>query len=263
MKWYRIHAMLMRNLYLYKRSFPRMLDIFYWPILELLLWGFISKFLESNNFGGVNIVTILLGAIILWDLLNQSQKAVSIAFLEELWEKNFLNIFVTPLKESEFLTSSVLLGIIRVGIVASVMAIFSLFLYSFNIFRFGFALIPFLASLLIFGWILGFFTIAIILRYGTSAQVLAWGFLALIQPFSAVFYPVSVLPGKVKYIAYALPTTHVFEGMRQIISTGVFPWASLGWSFLLNAIYMILVLIYFHWMFRWVKKKGLLAKLDY
>ncbi|MEK6887095.1 MAG: ABC transporter permease, partial [Nanoarchaeota archaeon] len=97
MKWIRIYAMLMRNLYLYKRSFPRLLDIFYWPLLELLLWGFISVFLERNNVGGANIITMLMGAIIFWDLLNQSQKAVSISFLEELWEKNFLNIFVTPL----------------------------------------------------------------------------------------------------------------------------------------------------------------------
>ncbi|MEK6887096.1 MAG: ABC transporter permease, partial [Nanoarchaeota archaeon] len=163
----------------------------------------------------------------------------------------------------EFLISGSILGIIRVAIVSVVMAFFAFILYSFNIFTLGFSLIPFLALLLLFGWTLGFFSIAIILRYGTSAQVLAWGFLALIQPFSAVFYPVSALPIKIQYLAYLLPTTHIFEGMRAVISTGFIPWSALGWALLLNVVYLALVMIYFNIMFAWVKKKGLLAKLDF
>src|SRR3989344_2239663 len=103
MKWYRIHALLIRHLYLYRRSFPRLMDIFYWPVMELLLWGFMSIYLEKFNLAGFNAISVLMGAIILWDLLSQSQKAVSIAFLEDVWERNLLNMFVTPLRIIEFL----------------------------------------------------------------------------------------------------------------------------------------------------------------
>jgi|SRR3989344_8964875 len=262
MKWIRIKALLMRHLYLYKRSLPRIMDIFYWPIIELLLWGFLSIYLEKANIGGFNIITVLLGAIIFWGLLEQSQRAVSIAFLEEVWEKNLLNIFVTPLKISEFLASTVLLGLIRIGLVGIVMAGLSYLLYAFNIFAFGLYIIPFVLELLLFGWILGIFTTAIILRYGTSAQVLAFGFIILIQPFSAVFYPVSALPNFVQPIAYIFPSTYIFEGMRAVISSGAIPVIELLMASLLNIIYLILVIILFKFMFAKVKEKGRLMKLD-
>jgi len=262
MKWHRISAMLIRYLYLYKRSFPRLLDIFYWPVLELLLWGFISIYLETINISGVNILTVLLGAIILWDLLSQSQRAISIAFLEEVWERNFLNIFITPLRVTEFLSATVLLGIIRIFLVAVIMGVLAFVFYAFNILDFGFALIPFIINLLIFGWTLGLLTTAIILRYGTSAQVLAFAGLFLIQPFSAVFYPVSALPAQLHIISFLLPSTYVFEGMRAVITNGTIPWGQFFFGLALNIIYLLLVVWFFYRMFAYVKEKGLLLKLE-
>lgn len=262
MKWHRIHALIMRHLYLYKRSIPRLFDIIYWPILELLLWGFLSVYLAKENLVGFNAITVLLGAIIFWDLLSQSQRVVSISFLEEVWEKNFLNLFVTPLKLSEFVLASFILGLIRIFIVMIVMGSLAFLFYHFNILTFGFYLVPFVGSLLLFGAILGIFTTAIILRFGTSAQVLAFGFIILIQPFTAVFYPVSALPNFLQYLAYIFPTTYVFEGMRAVVSTGTLPINYLLASFGLNIIYMVLVGIFFAKMFKWVKMKGLLLKLD-
>ena len=262
MRWHRIKAILIRNLYLNKRSFPRMLDIFFWPVMTLLLWGFLSLYLEKANLGNFNILTVLLGAVLLWEVLNESLHSVSVGFLEEVWEKNLLNIFVTPLKVSEFLTSTILLGLVRVLIVGVVMTILAFFAYSFNIFTFGFYLIPFILNLLIFGWVIGFVAIAIILRYGTSAQVLAFGITFLLQPFTAVFYPVSVLPGVLKYVALALPATHVFEGMRSVVATGSFPLFNLLMALGLNIIYLILAVWLFYRMFARVKEKGLLLKLN-
>src|SRR3989344_5974618 len=190
----RINGLIMRHLYLYKRSVPRLMDIFYWPVMELLLWGFISAFIEKLNVEGFNAVTVLLGAVIFWDFLAQSQRAVSVAFLEEVWERNFLNIFVTPLRVGEFIASTFILATIRIILVGVVMALIAFFFYHFNLFSFGFTLIPFMLNLLLFGAVLGLFTTAIILRYGTSAQGLAFGFIMLLQPFTAVFYPVSSLP---------------------------------------------------------------------
>jgi len=262
MKWHRINALLIRHLYLFKRSMPRLMDIFFWPVMELLLWGFISVFISKLNIAGFNAVTVLLGAVIFWDLLSQSQRAVSVAFLEDVWERNFLNIFVTPLKISEFLTSTVILAFVRILMVGVLMSILGLVFYKFNIFIFGFYLIPFMLNLLVFGSAVGLFTTALILRYGTSAQVLAFGLLFLVQPFSAVFYPVSVLPEIVQWIAYLLPPTYVFEGMRAVIETGVLPSGLLVGAIISNIIYFVLLCWYFYASFAAVKVKGKLLKLD-
>src|SRR3989344_5178665 len=262
MKWHRVNALIIRHLYLYKRSFPRIMDILYWPLMELLLWGFLSLYLQKTSLAGINIFTLLLGGIIFWDILSQSQRAVSVAFLEDVWEKNFLNIFVTPLRVSEFILSTFFLGLIRIILSGTIMVILALLFYKFSIFIFGLSLIPFILNLLFFGWILGLFTTAIILRYGTSAQVLAFGLIFLIQPFSAVFYPVSVLPNGVQFISYLLPSTHVFEGMREVIATHSFSMYHFLSALLLNAIYMVLIFIFFYKMLSKVKEKGRLLKLD-
>lgn len=262
MKYYRINALVIRHLYLFKRSVPRIMDILYWPIMELLLWGFISVYMGKLNIAGFNAITVLLGAVIFWDLLSQSQRSVSVSFLEDVWEKNFVNIFVTPLKISEFLMSTIVLGAIRIFAVGIVMGVLAFLFFHFNIFTFGILLVPFMLSLLVFGSILGLFTTGIILRYGTSAQVLAFGFIFLIQPFSAVFYPVSALPASVQFISYLLPSTYIFEGMRDVIASGSLPPILLFHSFLLNFVYLVAVVWYFYKMFSWVKNKGLLLKLN-
>ncbi|MDP3882271.1 MAG: ABC transporter permease [Nanoarchaeota archaeon] len=262
MKWHRINALLMRHLYLYRRSLPRIMDIFYWPVMELLLWGFLSLYLARLEIANFNAVTFLLGGIIFWDLLSQSQRVVSVAFLEEVWERNLLNLFVTPLKMKEFLASTVILGLVRIFVVSIIMAGLAFLFYSFNIFTFGLFLIPFMANLLLFGWILGLLTTAIILRYGSSAQVLAFGLIFLLQPFSAVFYPVSILPQGVQYVANILPSTHVFEGMRAVINTGTLPLNHFLWAVVLNLLFLGLILVYFYRMFAWVKRSGKLMKLD-
>lgn len=258
----RINALLFRYLYLYPRSLPRLLDLFFWPVLNLLLWGFMSLYLEKFNLQSVNILSVLLGAVIFWSLLSRSQEAVTVAFLEDVWEKNLLNVFVTPLKINEFLSATVLLGVVRIVLQGIILGIIALVLYHFNIFQFGLYTLPFVFSLLIFGWIIGLFILGIILRFGTSAQVLAFGLIFLIQPFSAVFYPVSALPAAIQWVTYLFPSTYVFEGMRNVISSGAVSMTALAWSFGLNLVYLVLALAFFYGMFRIVKRKGLLLKLD-
>ncbi len=262
MKFHRIYALLVRHLYLYQRSLPRIMDLFYWPVMELLLWGFLSLYLAKLNASGFNAVTVLLGAIIFWDLFSQSQKAVSISFLEEVWERNFLNIFVTPLRVSEFLASTFLLGVIRIISVSIIMGLLAFLFYHFNFFLFGFALIPFMANLLLFGFSIGLFTNAIILRYGSSAQILAFGLIMLIQPFSAVFYPVTVLPAMLQPLSYIFPSTYVFEGMRAVLATGILPTDLLLGALVTNALYLVLMIWFFYRMFAYVKRAGKLLKLD-
>ncbi len=262
MKIHRINALVIRHLYLFKRSLPRLLDILFWPVVTLLTWGFLTVYLEAVSFNNVNIVSVLLGAIILWELLQRMQGAVAITFLEDVWERNFLNLFVTPLTIAEFLASTVILGIIRLVGVLLVVSVLSILLYHYSIFSLGFYFLPFLAVLMMFGFAMGLFNMAIILRFGTSAQILAFGLIFLVQPFSAVFYPVSALPESLQFIAYILPSTYVFEGMREVINTGTLPLVLLTKGLILGFLYMTAMIFFFYKMFAYVKREGRLLKLD-
>lgn len=262
MKWYRIRALLFRHLYLYQRSLPRIMDIFYWPLMDLLLWGFLTFYLEQAGLTTINAVTVILGALILWELLQRAQGGISIAFLEEIWERNLLNIFVTPLTIWEFLASTFCLAFIRLLIIGTVMSSLAWIFYTFSIFRFGFALVPLFLAILVFGWAIGLLTTAIILRFGSSAQVLAFGMVFIIQPFSAVFYPVAALPSFLQPVAWALPSAHVFEGMRSVVQTGILPAKYLLWAFALDALYLALTIFLFTRMMAYAKNQGSLSKLE-
>ena len=248
MKWYRIWAIFTRHFYLYKRSLSRWMAIFYWPLIDLFVWGFITIYLRQSErlVPGQNLgsfVMAFLGALILWDILFRSQQGISITFLEEVWSRNLLNLFVAPLKPIEFLTASMLMGLFMVttATLAS-------------------ALLPFILNLVAMGWAIGVVTTAVILRFGQKAEVLAWGLTFFFQPISAVFYPVEVLPGWLQPIARAVPATHVFQGMRQVLHEGTFPFGELLAATALNGIYLAVAFVFFYWMFAQVKELGLLLK---
>src|SRR3989338_228210 len=257
----RIYALLLRYLYLYPRSIPRILDIVFWPIVDLLIWGWLTLYLQQSRAGIPGIVSALLGAMVFWNFIQRSQQAVSIAFLEEVWERNLLNLFVTPVRVGEFLASTVLIGVVRLALIGGVLSIAALAFFRFNIFSFGLLLIPFAINLFVFGWVLGLIATSIILRFGQSAQILAFALTMLIQPFVAVFYPVSVLPVFIRPVSLAIPAAHVFEGMRQVVITGVVPWSELIWATGLNIVWFLVSLWLFLKMFDYVRVQGHLHKL--
>jgi len=260
MKLSRIFAYTTRHLYLYKRSLPRLMEVFYWPLLDLLVWGFVSMYLSPYRGTLPDFVMFFVGALILWDVLFRCQQGITVSFLEDMWSRNLLNIFVSPLSPAEYVLSLLIISVFKLLLASTVMAMVAWLLYSFNILWFGFYLIPLVANLIIMGWAVGITTTGIILRYGQETEVLAWGIAFLFQPVSAVFYPVSVLPRPVQAIARYIPSSHVFEGMRRIIKEGVFPKEELIWAFGLNIIYIVVAVIFFSWNFRAVKKKGWLAR---
>jgi ABC-2 type transport system permease protein len=258
----RISALVIRHLYLYKRSWHRLADVFFWPIIDLVIWGFLSVYLKTFNISGINVVTVLLGAVIFWSIFAQAKQIVTISFLNDVWERNLLNVFISPISIWEFILSRVVLGFLQILIILVVSSVVAFFLYHFNIFTFGLAIIPFVVDLAIFGWSLGLFAIAIILRLGSSAEFLAFGLSFLFQPFCAVFYPVSALPQSVQWISWLLPPTYIFEGMRTVAAGGVFPMRDFLISLGLNLVYLVLIVIFFTLMFKKVKKMGRLLKLD-
>lgn len=256
----RIYAYTIRHLYLYKRSLPRLMEVFYWPVLDLVVWGFVSVYLSKQQGALPDFVTFFVGALILWDILFRSQQGISVSFLEDVWSRNLLNIFVSPLSATEYIVSLLFLSIIKLILTSTVMVTLAWLLYSFNIFVLGFSLIPLVVNLIIMGWAIGIITTALILRFGQEAEVLAWGIALLFQPVSAVFYPVEVLPRALQIIANFIPAAHVFEGMRSVFTTGEFPYYELMLASVLNVFYILISVLFFSWNFSVVKKKGLLAK---
>lgn len=257
----RVFAVFTRYIYLYKRSLPRMMEIFYWPFLDVLLWGFVSLYLVRYRQDLPNFVAFLLGALILWDILFRSQQGISVSFLEDIWARNLLNLFASPLRPSEYIISLMLVSCVKIVIAGVVMSALAWLLYSFNIFLIGLSLLPFILSLVILGWAIGIITTSLILRFGQQAEILAWGLALIFQPVSAVFYPVSVLPPFLQVVARCVPASYVFEGMRSIITSGGFPQHELIWSFSLNGAYLAAALLFFARVMKTVKKKGLLAKI--
>ena len=257
----RVYALMLRYLYLYPRSVPRIMDIFFWPMMEILIWGFLTIYLTQINIAIPNFVNAILGALIFWNFIHRSQQAVSIAFLEEVWEKNLLNIFVTPLNLSEFLVATLLVGLARLILIGITLSGMAFLLFHFNIFSFGLLLIPFIFNLFWFGWILGLIATSIIMRFGQSAQILAFALTILLQPFVAVFYPVKILPLPLQYFAKIIPATHVFEGMRAVVFTGQLPIISLLFALLLNIIWFMVALYIFYKMFDYILETGQLMRL--
>jgi len=261
LKPHRIIALFTRHMYLYRRSLPRLMEIFYWPLLDLLLWGFITVYLAQFRQNLPGFVTFFIGALILWDILFRSQQGISVSFLEDVWAKNLLNLFASPLGPAEYILSLMLVSVVKLIAVATVVAALAWVFYSFNIFLIGISLIPFILNLIIMGWAIGIITTALILRFGQEAEVLAWALGFLFLPVSAVFYPVSVLPPFLQNIAHCVPASYVFEGMRGVITTGGFPLTELLWSSGINAIYILGAFLFFHWNFSFVKRKGLLVRI--
>jgi len=262
MSGHRIAAVCIRYLYLYKRSAARLMEVFYWPLLDLLLWGFITLYLAKYKKNLPNFVAFLLGALILWDILFRSQQGISVSFLEDVWSRNFLNLFASPLRPGEYIVSLMIMSVFKILIAGTVMSLLAWLFYSFNFFLIGISLVPFILSLVMLGWAIGIATMSFILRLGQEAEILAWGIGLLFQPVSAVFYPVSVLPRVLRGIARAVPASYVFEGMREVINNGGrFALRELALALGLSAVYLAAALILFHHTFKVVKKKGLLTRI--
>ena len=261
MKLHRIIALISRHLYLYRRSLPRLMEIFYWPFLDLVVWGFISIYLMRFQGQLPGVVTFLLGALILWDVLFRAQQGITISFLEEIWSRNLMNLFASPLKVSEFLAATMAMSVMKVMAVSIVMTVAALVFYSYNVFIIGVSLIPFVLNLIITGWTIGVLTTSLIMRFGQEAEVLAWGMVFLFQPISCVFYPIEVLPSWLRPVAQANPAAHIFEGMRGVLTNGTLPLSHLAWATGLNLIYLTLMIAWFYHTFAVCKERGSLVRI--
>lgn len=254
----RTWSMVIRHLYVYRRSPIRVFEIVFWPMMDLLIWGYLSVYLSQMALP--KHVSFLIGGTILWDILFRSQQAVTVSVLQEMWSRNILNLFVSPLRAWELISATCVVGVLRAMLTGGILAALAIWLYSFNLFTLGIPLALFFVSLLVFGWALGIFTTVMILRFGEAAEGLAWAIPFLLQPFIAVFYPVSTLPGWVQYFSYCIPATYSFEGMREVLQQGTVNWQMLGLSLLLDLLYLALASLLLRWMLGKLREQGYLTR---
>lgn len=234
----RIGAMMTRHLYVLRGSWPRVAELAYWPIMQMIVWGFMSQFLMTNSTWVAQAFGVLIAAVILWDVLFRAQLGVSFSFLEELWSRNLGHIFVSPLRPVEYLASLLAMSLIRtlVGVIPA--ALLAWALYHYSIFTMGLPLVAFFAILLVMGWALGIAITGLVMRMGLGAESLAWVTIFAFAPISGVYYPIAVLPGWLQPIAYALPSAHVFEGMRAVMFEQRFDWGHFAWAAGLDLFYL-------------------------
>ena len=265
MNFSRIKAIFFRQFYLLRHNPTRLVNIFLWVFLDLMLWGFITKYLDVVGQSSFSFTTVFLGAIILWGFLTRSQQGFMLGFFEDVWSRNFFNYFASPLKIKEYLTGLVLAGIITSSLGFSAMVLAAGLVFGFNLFKIGIYLFPFLFILFLFGLALGIFAAGLVLRFGPSAEWLAWPIPFIIEPFVGVFYPISILPMPFQLMAKLVPLSYVFESMRTILITGE-PGGDLFFSMAtglaLSLIYLFSAYFFFSRIYRSVLRKGLISRIN-
>ena len=257
----RIYAMLCRYTYLQQRSLARNLNIVFWPVMELLVWGYVTIYLQRAATELSRVVVFMIGAMIFWDLLYRSQQAVSLGVMEEVWTRNLINILITPLRLWEWMAATFLYGLLKGIVVTALLAVLAHWLYAFDLWRYGWPLGWYALELLMFGWAVGLMTAGLLFRYGYAAEALIWGIPFLIQPFSAVFYPIEVLPRWGQLFAHALPSTYAFEGMRRLMRERVFDGQLLLTATALNAAYLLVGALLFRQLLASSRASGRLARI--
>ena len=232
----RIAAMVLRYWYLIRSSWPRLLELVYWPAVQMLMWGFLQLYINQNAGFFARAGGTFLGAVLLWDILFRGQLGFSISFLEEMWSRNLANLMMSPLKPVEFVIALMIMSVIRLAIGVVPVTLLAIAFFGFNLFGLGFALAAFFINLLLTSWAVGIFVSGLVLRNGLGAENLAWTIMFIFLPLTCVYYPVAVLPDWLQAVAWLLPPTYVFEGMRALMIDRVFRLDLMLESLALNAV---------------------------
>ena len=256
----RILAMVLRYWYLLRSSWPRVLELVYWPAVQMLMWGFLQLYVSENAGFFAKAGGTFIGAVLLWDILFRGQLGFSISFLEEMWARNMGNLMMSPLRPVEFICALMIMSIVRLAIGMVPVTIMAFAFFDFNLYSLGFALAVFFMNLILTSWAVGILVSGIVLRNGMGAESMAWTIMFLLLPLACVYYPVAVLPAWLQPVAWALPPTYVFEGMRSLLIDHTFRADLMVWAFALNAVYFIAAIIGFLTLLHSARMAGSLAQ---
>ena len=261
MNFNRMYGLFLRHFFLIKGSFPRILDLIYWPTIQIILWGFISKFFSAYSDYYNNTVGVILTCAILYDFLFRSSISFNMSFLEEIWSRNFTNLFIAPMKISEIIFSLIFTALIRtlIGLVPAILLTSPLF--GISILNLGVPLLFLFLSLYIFGITLGLFVSAGLLRFGPSFENIAWSSLFLLAPLGCIYYPIEILPEFFQNLARALPLVYIFEEARNILVNNIVNYANIFKAFYLNAFYLTMGITLFYYSFSEARKRGSLINI--
>ena len=257
----KIFALSLRHIYLIKGSFPRILDLIYWPTIQILLWGFISKFFTLNSTFYENTVGIILSAAILYDFLFRSSISYNMMFLEEIWSRNFTNLFIAPIKLSEIIAALTFTAIIRTLIGLIPAALLAIPFFGISIFKIGPPLIFLLITLYLFGVTLGLLVTAGLVRFGPSFENIAWASLFFLAPLGCIYYPLEILPEWLQTVAKFLPLVYIFEEMRNILVFDIINFSQITKAILISFIYFMIGIIIFYLSYNGAKERGTLINM--
>jgi ABC-2 type transport system permease protein len=247
----RVGAMVLRYVYVLRSSWPRLLELMYWPLLQLLTWGFLQEYLsqQSSGPGGTSAVgttgRVLLGSVLLWEVLVRGQLGFNMSFLEEMWSRNMANLLISPLSRLELVLSMLTMSLLRMLVSIVPITVLAIFFFDYNLWSLGVGLGAFFVNLLMTGWALAILTSGLLLRNGMGAEGLVWSMMFLLMPLCCVFYPVSVLPPFLQRVAWALPPTYVFEGMRVLSTQQLFRWDLMLQALAINVVLLSLAAVAF------------------
>jgi ABC-2 type transport system permease protein len=261
MRWHKIYALSLRHIYLIKNSFPRILDLIYWPTVQIFLWGFISKFFTASSAYYSNTVGVILTAAILYDFLFRSSISYNMMFLEEIWSRNFTNLFIAPIKISEIITALTLTAIFRTLIGLIPAAIIAIPLFGVSIFKLGLPLLFLLLGLYIFGITLGLLVTSGLIRFGPSFENIAWASLFFLAPLGCIYYPIEILPDWLQIISKLLPLVHIFEEMRNILINDTVNYFEIIKAIFISSLYFLLGVIVFYISYLGARVRGTLINI--
>ena len=261
MNWNKIFALSLRHIYLIKGSFPRILDLIYWPTIQIFLWGFISKFFTLNSSYYENTVGIILSAAILYDFLFRSSISYNMMFLEEIWSRNFTNLFIAPIKLSEIIAALTFTAIFRTMIGLVPAALLAIPFFGVSILKIGAPLIFLLITLYIFGVTLGLLVTSGLVRFGPSFENIAWASLFFLAPLGCIYYPVEILPEWLQIIAKLLPLVHIFEEMRNILIYDIINYSQIFKAILISFLYFVIGVITFYLSYSGARNRGTLINI--
>tara|TARA_B100000424_G_C22835536_1_gene446103 strand:- start:47 stop:838 length:792 start_codon:yes stop_codon:yes gene_type:complete len=261
MSFNRMYGLFLRHFFLIRSSFPRILDLIYWPSIQIILWGFISKFFSAYSDYFNNTVGIILTCAILYDFLFRSSISFNMLFLEEIWSRNFTNLFIAPMKISEIIISLVFTALIRtlIGLVPAILITSPLF--GISILNLGIPLFFLFLSLYIFGITLGLFVSSGLIRFGPSFENIAWSSLFLLAPLGCIYYPIEILPSFFQILAKGLPLVYIFDETRNILINNYVNVENILFAFYLNLIYLFVGISLFYFSFSKARKKGSLINM--
>ena len=261
MNWNKIYALSLRHIYLIKGSFPRILDLIYWPTIQIFLWGFISKFFTLSSTYYENTVGVILSAAILYDFLFRSSISYNMMFLEEIWSRNFTNLFIAPIKISEIIAALTFTAIFRTLIGLIPAALLAIPFFGVSILKIGTPLIFLLITLYIFGVTLGLLVTSGLIRFGPSFENIAWASLFFLAPLGCIYYPIEILPSWLQFIAKLLPLVHIFEEMRNILIHDIVNYYQILKAILISFVYFVLGIVIFYLSYNGAKNRGTLINM--